>query len=158
MTAHTTESAHQNGGVAESNTASGTHRGSQLDTENMCPRIIRFKRAECGNTIWSQILEAHNFRRLGFSNILWKQFSRIKDLARNVSMASIRYSKILRSLIFEVRCQSAKKPKLCGSKIWRCMVFQEIGCPYLQPHSREEVNPLQAFQCPFLSNWFHTDS
>ena len=56
------------------------------------------------------IFQVHNFRGLACSKILRTQFSRTKD---SVS-AAIRYSKISRSLIFEVRCQSAK-----NAKIWR---------------------------------------
>ena len=65
---------------------------------------------------------APNCRGLAFSKILPKQFSQTKD--------SVRYSKISRSLIFEVRCQPRKTRNLWASKIRRytvCSVVQEGG-------------------------------
>ena len=55
------------------------------------------------------IFQAHNFRGLAFS----KKFAETIFARRpRIPLASIQYSKILRRLIFEVRCQSAKNAKI----------------------------------------------
>ena len=58
-----------------------------------------------------------------FSEILQKQFSQIKD-----PLASIRYLKILRSLIFEVQCQSAKKRENYAPRKFGAIQYSIICC------------------------------
>ena len=63
------------------------------------------------------------YRRTIFVDWRFQKFRGNNFRGPRIPLASVRYSKILRSLIFEVRCRPRKTRKLRTSKIRRYMVY-----------------------------------